>query len=255
MLTLLTLGALLASSLVRADVNPTEPGPTDVFKAGGQCHIAWQADATGTWKVMNIELMTGSNFQMVHLTTVVTLDGTNPAVTSYDYPCPAVTPNSAIYFYQFTSPASNTTLWTTRFTLADASGNSTPPTEATQPGTGEAIPWGTGALVNPADATPPPAGAPAAAAGNATTPANVTTSATPAAVPPVTPAAVPPPPPPPAATPSTSSSTSSTGQAAAAQQTGVSTQNNGAGVLIVDDRIWKAVIALVAAAVTFTVAM
>lgn len=68
MFTFLTLGALFASSFVRADVNPTEPGPSDVFKAGGQCHIAWQPDTTGTWKVMNIELMTGSNFQMVHLT-------------------------------------------------------------------------------------------------------------------------------------------------------------------------------------------
>lgn len=249
MLTLLTLAALLTSSLVRADVNPTAPGPTDVFNAGGQCHIAWDADTTGVWKVMNIELMTGSNYQMVHLTTVATLDGTNPAVTTFDYPCPAVKPNSAIYFYQFTSPAANTTLWTTRFTLADATGASTPPTEATQPGTGEAIPWGTGALVNPADAKPPPAGAPA---GNATTAANVTTSGTPAV--PTTPAAALPPA---VVTPdgTTSLTTTSTGQAAAAQPTGASTQNNGAGVIIVDGRIWKALAALVAAAVTFSVAM
>jgi len=258
MFTLLTLGALLASSsLVRADVNPTEPGPTDVFKAGGTCHIAWQPDTTGTWKVMNIELMTGSNLQMVHLTTVATVDGTSTTVTTFDYPCPAVTPNSQIYFYQFTSPTANTTLWTTRFTLADASGASTPPTEATQPTTGEAIPWGTGALVNPADATPPPAGAPPAAAGNATVPANTTVTGTSAAGPAVTPAVGLPPAaaPAPAAITATTS-TSSAGQIAAATPTGASAnQNSGAGVIIVDDRIWKAVVALVAAAVTFSVAM
>jgi len=265
MLTLLTLGALLASSsLVRADVNPTAPGPTDVYKEGGTCHIAWDPDTTGTWKVMNIELMTGSNLQMVHLTTVTTLDGTSTTVTTFDYPCPEVTPNSQIYFYQFTSPGANTTLWTTRFTIADASGASTPPTEATQPTTGEAIPWGTGALVNPADATPPPAGAPAAAAGNTTAPANTTASA------PVVPAtssaaAVPagqlPPaggapgagaPAPAAASPSTSSSTA---KIAAATPTGATAQSNGAGGMIVHDKIYKAVFALVAAAVTFTVAL
>lgn len=68
-----------------------------------------------------------------------------------------VTPNSAIYFYQFTDPATTNITWTTRFTIADASGNSVDPENATQPG-GQAIPWGIGALVDPSKATPAPVG-------------------------------------------------------------------------------------------------
>lgn len=46
---------------------------------------------------MSIELMTGSNLEMSKLATVATgLDGTN--ATSYNYTCPSVSPNSAIYF-------------------------------------------------------------------------------------------------------------------------------------------------------------
>ena len=51
-----------------ADVTPTEPGPGDVFQQGGSCTIGWNPDQTGTWKELNIELMTGDNFNMVHLT-------------------------------------------------------------------------------------------------------------------------------------------------------------------------------------------
>jgi len=51
-----------------ADVTPTEPGPGDVFQQGGSCTIGWSPDQTGTWKELNIELMTGDNFNMVHLT-------------------------------------------------------------------------------------------------------------------------------------------------------------------------------------------
>ncbi|KDQ61813.1 hypothetical protein JAAARDRAFT_55139 [Jaapia argillacea MUCL 33604] len=159
MFTLATFTALLASSslllAVRADPTPTAPGPGDSFNEGQQCSITWTPDTTGTWKTMSIELMTGDNFNMVHLTTVVTLDGTDPTKTPYTYPCPEVTPNSAIYFYQFSTPGSTTKYWTTRFTIAGANGQTTPPTNATQPG-GAAIPWGTGALVNPSSGTPPP---------------------------------------------------------------------------------------------------
>jgi hypothetical protein len=247
MFTLLALGALLASSLVRADPNPTTPGPTDVYDAGGQCTIAWVPDTTGTWTTMNIELMTGSNTAMVFLTTVATVDGTNASATPFVYPCPAVIPNSQIYFYQFSSPASADILWTTRFTLADANGQSTPPTNATQPGTNDAIPWGTGALANPADATPPP--------GNATTTGNSTTSTVSpsAAATTTTPAALPPAlaPVSPTSTTSSSSSNTVTGTAAANQ----GSNSNGAMVIVVDDRIWKAAMALVAAAVAFGVAI
>ena len=51
-----------------AEVTPTNPGPGDVFQQGGSCTIGWNPDTTGTWKTLNIELMTGDNFNMVHLT-------------------------------------------------------------------------------------------------------------------------------------------------------------------------------------------
>ncbi len=63
------LAALIAgSALVRADPVPTAPGPGDVFKVGGQCTFTWDVDTTGVWKEMNVELMSGSNLQMNHIT-------------------------------------------------------------------------------------------------------------------------------------------------------------------------------------------
>ena len=68
------LAVLIAgSALVRADPVPTAPGPGDVFKVGGQCSFTWTADTTGTWKEMTVELMSGSNFQMNHITSEYTL--------------------------------------------------------------------------------------------------------------------------------------------------------------------------------------
>lgn len=55
-------------TLVSADPDPQEPGPGAVFNEGATCHIAWGADTTGAWKSMAIELMTGDNWNMVHLT-------------------------------------------------------------------------------------------------------------------------------------------------------------------------------------------
>lgn len=63
---LATLLAAIAST--RADPNPSVPGPGDVYNEGSNCQIEWDADTTGTWKTMNIELMTGSNLGMVHIT-------------------------------------------------------------------------------------------------------------------------------------------------------------------------------------------
>lgn len=57
-----------AIALVRADPDPSEPGPGSVYNEGSKCHISWDPDTTGTWTTMNIELMTGSNTGMVHLT-------------------------------------------------------------------------------------------------------------------------------------------------------------------------------------------
>ena len=51
-----------------ADPVPDAPAPGDSFNEGSTCHIGWTADTTGTWKTMNIELMTGDNFNMVQLT-------------------------------------------------------------------------------------------------------------------------------------------------------------------------------------------
>jgi hypothetical protein len=51
-----------------ADPTPSAPSPGQVFKQGGPCTIAWDPDTTGVWKTMNIQLMTGDNFNMVPLT-------------------------------------------------------------------------------------------------------------------------------------------------------------------------------------------
>ena len=59
---------LSLSLLARGQVVPTGPAPGDVFNTGAQCTITWDADKTGAWKSLGIELMTGDNFNMVHLT-------------------------------------------------------------------------------------------------------------------------------------------------------------------------------------------
>ena len=53
---------------VRADPNPNNPGPGDVFIQGKPCTIGWDVDPTGVWKTMKIDLMTGNNYDMVLLT-------------------------------------------------------------------------------------------------------------------------------------------------------------------------------------------
>ncbi|KAH9991104.1 hypothetical protein BJV77DRAFT_1008954 [Russula vinacea] len=153
-----------------ADPTPSAPSPGQVFNAGSTCQIAWTPDSSGLWKVMNIQLMTGDNLQMVALTTVATVDGTTSPGT-FSYPCPAVTINSAIYFYQFSRNASDL-LWTGRFAIADATGATVPPPNATQPD-GQAIPWGKGALQD----LPRPG-----SASNSTTPASASSAAPPVVV-------------------------------------------------------------------------
>lgn len=119
--------------------------------------MQWTPDPTGVWKVMNVELMTGSNEQMVHLRTVATIDGTSTTNSTYSYPCLAVDPYSEIYFYQFTSPASTAILWTTRFTLADATGKSVPPTMQETTSTGQIVQYGIGKLLDQSLVDSPPA--------------------------------------------------------------------------------------------------
>ncbi|KAK7031503.1 hypothetical protein R3P38DRAFT_817917 [Favolaschia claudopus] len=152
--------AVLASSAIllsNAEVAPNAPGPNDVFNEGTKCHISWAGDSAGTdaWKDMAIELMTGANEKMVHITTVATKqDGTKDGV--FDYDCPEVTPNSKIYFYQFTSGGTPNVTWTTRFLLAGADGSSTPPTETEKGANGEDVGYGTGALKDPSTAVAAP---------------------------------------------------------------------------------------------------
>ncbi|KAI9062726.1 hypothetical protein FKP32DRAFT_1573489 [Trametes sanguinea] len=148
--------AAAAAPTSTGTVIPTAPGPNDVFREGGQCTFSWTPDPSGTWKQTDVELMTGDNFNMVFLTTVASFDGTDPKLTTMSYPCPDVEPNSAIYFYQFSTPVAPTALtWTTRFAIADAQGNTTPPPNATQ-ANGQQIPWGTGKLADPSKAVPEP---------------------------------------------------------------------------------------------------
>ena len=60
---------LLSFALLgRADPVPNEPGPGEVFNAGSTCKIGWTLDTTGLGTTMNIGLMTGDNWNMVHLT-------------------------------------------------------------------------------------------------------------------------------------------------------------------------------------------
>jgi len=145
-------------SVVKSDPVPLEPHATSVFNEGTDtCLVQWTPDPTGKWTTMYIELMTGDNFQQVHLKTVATVDGTNSANSSFTYTCPSVTPNSAIYFYKFSTPADPTDLlFTTRFTIAGANGETTPPTASETATDGTIVAYGTGALTDPSQGDQPP---------------------------------------------------------------------------------------------------
>ncbi|KAL6300853.1 hypothetical protein BKA93DRAFT_902666 [Sparassis latifolia] len=248
--------ALLAFiAVVHADPTPSDPSPGDVFNEGASCHIDWDVDTTGIWTVMNIELMSGNNEEMQYMTTVATVNGADPKKTGFDYTCPSVTPNAPIYFYQFTTPYSNTSHWTGRFAIADSSGKRVPAANSTQPD-GSAIPWGIGALTGPSSAVPEPSagqsigGAQAIASGSpSSTPSSSASASTSA---PNSSSS------PPAsklgmltvsgAKPSGSSSTSPS------LPSGSST-TNGAGVLEVNSHVFHAAVALGVAALTFSVAL
>ncbi|PWN92845.1 hypothetical protein FA10DRAFT_263592 [Acaromyces ingoldii] len=159
--------------------------PTDVFSEGATCTASWTPDTSGaaTWKNMSISLMTGSNLNMTMLATVATgLDGTNTAVTSYNYTCPQVEPTSAIYFLQYNHDGDQDSKWTTRFAITDPSGATVPPPNANQPDGGDpAVPWGEGRLVSAGNATTTSSSTPAssstATAASSATPAAATTTA------------------------------------------------------------------------------
>ncbi|TFY68627.1 hypothetical protein EVG20_g3487 [Dentipellis fragilis] len=139
---------LFAASLVACDFVPTSPGPGDAFVSGTDCVLKWDADASGLWKNMTIELMSGSNVNMSLVASVAKgVDGTNASVSPLSWPCPDVDPFSTIYFYQFSN--ADTKKWTTRFTrtqITSPNGSYTLPSESQQPN-GDKIPWGVGRLV------------------------------------------------------------------------------------------------------------
>ena len=56
------------AAVSHAEPVPSEPSPGSKFNAGATCHIAWDVDTSGTWKQMSIELMSGSNLAMNHIT-------------------------------------------------------------------------------------------------------------------------------------------------------------------------------------------
>ncbi|KAG1806754.1 uncharacterized protein HD556DRAFT_1224656 [Suillus plorans] len=150
------LSLILFPSFARAAIEPVSPGPGDVFRSGSPCPISWNTDRSGptqSWKNATIYLMSGSNGNMSMVTTVVEhLDETN--MTSYNWLCPDVAPNAAIYFYQFSNngvPTGST--WTSRFTIASYSGNTTLPENSKQPDRAP-IPWGVGHLVTPKSTNP-----------------------------------------------------------------------------------------------------
>ncbi|KZT74375.1 hypothetical protein DAEQUDRAFT_190275 [Daedalea quercina L-15889] len=137
------------ASLALADVTPTAPGPNETFIAGFNCTVDWDADMSGTWKNMTIDLMSGSNDNMSTVTNVASgLDGTDASFSPLNWTCPEVDPYSAIYFYQFTNGGNESDAqWTTRFTIASSSNTSVPPEQSQQPN-GDPIPWGVGVLAS-----------------------------------------------------------------------------------------------------------
>jgi len=130
---------------------PTGPSPGSFADEGSPCLIQWTADTTGKWTVMNIELMTGNNTNMVHMRTVVTVDGTDASNTSFTWTCPSVSPNEPIYFYQFSTPSAPSNLtWTGRFTIAGTDGSSEP-AEFNSTINGQPVEWGYGTFTDPTE--------------------------------------------------------------------------------------------------------
>ncbi len=59
---------LAATQDVVPGIIPSAPGPGDVFKEGAKCTLSWTPDPAGLWKETNVELMSGDNWNMVHIT-------------------------------------------------------------------------------------------------------------------------------------------------------------------------------------------
>jgi hypothetical protein len=77
----------------------SEPFGETVVQPGADLTATWTADSEGVWNPMTIQLMTGSNQQMIPLSTVgQNIDATT--TTSYSFKVPDVEPYSQIYFLQ-----------------------------------------------------------------------------------------------------------------------------------------------------------
>lgn len=63
--TTFAVATLLTPLLAQAIITPSSPTPGSTFNEGTKCTVAWNGDPA--WEETNIQLMTGDNFQMVHL--------------------------------------------------------------------------------------------------------------------------------------------------------------------------------------------
>ncbi|KAG0709690.1 hypothetical protein DFH29DRAFT_792802 [Suillus ampliporus] len=156
----LLLSFFLLPSFAYATIEPVSPGPGDVFRSGSPCPIYWDTNPTQTWNDTAIYLMSGSNLDMSIVEIVV--EHLSEIDREFTWTCPNVTPNAAIYFYQFTNNKDlSGSTWTSRFTIASHSGATTPPENSKQPG-GDPIPWGVGhdassnSTIPPNPSVPPP---------------------------------------------------------------------------------------------------
>ncbi|KAH7101063.1 hypothetical protein BKA62DRAFT_657890 [Auriculariales sp. MPI-PUGE-AT-0066] len=157
--------ALVALSLVASTIAgavPSEPAPGTEFLIGQDCTVKWLASTDGTGKTTYVQLMSGSNEQMIPVTTVTQFDATDATTTQYTYKCPDVTLHSNVYFYQFTSTESKANpdliQWTGRFTISNGTVDPAPNQDILPSGIDAS--WGNAALVNQADVKPAPPTAP-----------------------------------------------------------------------------------------------
>ncbi|TKY90927.1 hypothetical protein EX895_000925 [Sporisorium graminicola] len=142
-----------SSSSSSASTAPSPLTPSTTAE-GSPLLIQWDQATSQAWKSMEIKLMTGSNQNMTELYTVAAgVDGTSSGAGKLLWTAPNVSPNSAIYFFQFTHGGEDPT-WTTRFAIADTTGAVTSPPYAKQP-EGPAIPWGLGKIVSAASSSNP----------------------------------------------------------------------------------------------------
>jgi len=168
----------IASAVALAFVSSTlaQPGPLTPLAAevGQPCVITWTPDATGTWKETNIQLMSGDNDNMVPVTTVTTVDTTSGAPATFTWTCPDVTLYAPVFFYQFSHAAEpNNLIWTTRWTIDSATGQSVAAPNAVEPD-GSPVPWGVAQLKDLTQVKP----APSYIVGQSAAGANSTTSGT-----------------------------------------------------------------------------